>query len=390
MAHVEKRVRRGNTTWRARYRSPDGSERSKTFARRTDAEKFLARVQVDKSRGNWIDPDLSKVRFDEWAERWMGTTNHLKPKTIVGYQSLLRSRILPTFGRAPLGSIRPIDIREWLSDMQAEGLSASRCRAAYHLVGSIFRAAVEDGRIATSPCIGIKLPRLPQLDMSYLEPSQLKELLVTIDPHYRVFVQVLASGGLRFGEAAALRVGRCDLRRSRIAIAESLADVSGTLHFGPPKTHQRRMVHLPRTVCDGLAEHLRLLDGDDSTLVFQSPRGGTIRYANFARRIWKPALQHAGVPNMGLHALRHTCAAMLIAQGAHPKAIQSHLGHQSITTTLDRYGHLFEDVHERLAERVDEAYADIFDASAEDSSSDIGANALHVVSGTRQPQQWSR
>jgi hypothetical protein len=81
---------------------------------------------------------------------------------------------------------------------------------------------------------------------------------------------------------------------------------------------------------------------------------------------------------------------MLIAQGAHPKAIQSHLGHQSITTTLDRYGHLFEDVHERLAERVDEAYADIFDASAEDSSSDIGANALHVVSGTRQPQQWSR
>ena len=59
------------------------------------------------------------------------------------------------------------------------------------------------------------------------------------------------------------------------------------------------------------------------------------------------------------HALRHTCAALLISQGAHPKAIQSHLGHRSITTTLDRYGHLFEDEHEKLAERIDAAYATI-------------------------------
>ena len=62
---------------------------------------------------------------------------------------------------------------------------------------------------------------------------------------------------------------------------------------------------------------------------------------------------------MGVHALRHTCVAMLIAQGAHPKAIQSHLGHRSITTTLDRDGHWFEDEHDKLAERLDCAYADL-------------------------------
>ena len=93
--------------------------------------------------------------------------------------------------------------------------------------------------------------------------------------------------------------------------------------------------------------------------MFQAPAGGPIRYTNFARRVWKPALTTAGLPDMGLHALRHTCAALLIAQGAHPKAIQSHLGHRSITTTLDRYGHLFEDEHEKLAERIDAAYASI-------------------------------
>lgn len=100
------------------------------------------------------------------------------------------------------------------------------------------------------------------------------------------------------------------------------------------------------------------MDGDKA-LVFQAPLGGPIRYSNFARRIWKPALLGAGLPDMGVHALRHTCAALLIAEGAHPKAIQSHLGHRSITTTLDRYGHLFEDEHVKLAERIDAAYAQL-------------------------------
>jgi integrase len=255
-----------------------------------------------------------------------------------------------------IGEIHPADVRSWLSGLQATGLSASSCRQAYHLLSAIMRTAVEDGRIATSPCSGIKLPRLPQVEMAYLSPEQLRSLLAAIDPDYRLLIEVLAIAGLRFGEAAALRRSRCDLQRSRLLIAESLADVSGALHFGPPKTHQRRRVTLPLFMCQRLADELADPDDEDA-LVFQAPRGGPIRYTNFARRVWKPALLRAQLPDMGLHALRHTCAALLIAQGAHPKAIQSHLGHRSITTTLDRYGHLFEDEHERLAQRVDAAYA---------------------------------
>ena len=358
MAHIEKRTQRGTVRWRARYRAPDGRERSRTFTRRTDAERFLAQVEVDKARGSWVDPTRAHVLFGDWAERWLATTTHLKPKTRAGYESMLRVRLLPAFQRAPIGDIRPIDVREWISNMQAQGLSASSCRQAYHLLSAILRAAVEDGRIAASPCSGIKLPRLPQVEMAYLAPHQLRDLLSVVDEEYRLFVEVLAISGLRFGEGAAIRRGRCDLLRSRVIVAESLADVSGTLYFGAPKTHQRRTVTLPRFLRDKLADHLASVDGDQA-LVFKASRGGPIRYSNFARRVWKPALVRAGLPDMGVHALRHTCAALLIAQGAHPKAIQSHLGHRSITTTLDRYGHLFEDEHDRLAERIDAAYADL-------------------------------
>ena len=298
--------------------------------------------------------------FGPWAEEWLATAVHLKPKTVAGYRSLLRSRILPAFGQRALGDIRPADVRVWLASMRAAGLSPSRCRQAVHLLGAVLTTAVDDGLLATSPCAGVRLPPLPQAEMPFLTPAELQRLLAAVAPAYRTFVAVLAFGGLPFGEAATLRRGRCRLDRSQVVVAESLADVSGTLHFGPPKTHQRRTVSVPGFVRDALAELVEPLPDDDA-LVFTSPRGTTIRYTNFARRVWRPALAGAGLPHVGVHALRHTCAALLVAEGAHPKAIQRHLGHRSITTTLDRYGHLFDDEHRRLAERLDAAFGWVWD-----------------------------
>jgi len=359
VAHVEKRTQSGTVRWRARYRSPEGLERSRTFVRKIDAEQFLAQMEVDKARGSWVDPNLGKVPFDEWAERWLRTTVHLKPRTRAGYESMLRFRLLPAFGSTEIADIRPIDVREFMSSLQGRGLSASSCRQTYHLLGMIMRAAVEDGRLVTTPCVGIKLPRLPQVEMAYLSPTELRRLLEVIPQEHRLLIEVLAIGGLRFGEAVALRRFRVDLERSRLMVAESLAEVSGVLHFGAPKTHQRRAVTLPRFLRDRLGEYLEstlVSSSQTDDLVFQAARGGPIRYNNFFGRVWKPALVRASLPDIGVHALRHTCAALLISQGAHPKAIQSHLGHRSITTTLDRYGHLFEDEHEKLADKVDAAY----------------------------------
>lgn len=151
--------------------------------------------------------------------------------------------------------------------------------------------------------------------------------------------------------------------------------MSGVLHFGPPKTHQRRAVTIPHFLRDRLADHLRSITSDDD-LVFQAPRGGPIRYPNFLRRVWKPALVEAGLPEMGVHALRHTCAALLISQGAHPKAIQSHLGHRSITTTLDRYGHLFEDEHDKLADRLDAVYTDLLEPDDDAPTNTVSTDGL--------------
>lgn len=251
--------------------------------------------------------------------------------------------------------MQPVHVREWVAGLAEAALSPSRIRQAYQLLSAILKAAVESGYLVRSPCIGVSLLKAERREMRFLSAGEVDRLAEAVAEPYDLLIYLLAYGGLRWGEAAALRRGRCHLHRSRIEAAESLAEVGGRLHFGPTKTYQRRTVVLPGFLRDGLAAHLaRRVPPGPGALVFSAPDGGPLRHANFRKRIWLPALEEAGLPpNVRIHDLRHTCAALLIAGGAHPKAIQAHLGHASIQVTLDRYGHLFPDQMDRPAEKLE-------------------------------------
>ena len=109
----------------------------------------------------------------------------------------------------------------------------------------------------------------------------------------------------------------------------------------------------PAFLCDILAAHLV----DSGEFVFTGPTGALLRRSNFRRQSFKPALARAELDaGFRFHDLRHTCAALMIEQGAHPKEIQTRLGHASIKTTLDRYGHLMPTLGARLDEALDAAH----------------------------------
>ena len=288
----------------------------------------------------------------------MNSRVDLKPKTQVSYASLLRTQILPAFGDRPLSRIRPIDVQEWIARMQNTGLSPSRIRQAANLLGSILKAAVNEDMLTRNPCASARLPRMRQREMAFFTAEQVECIAATTKAPYDTLIHVLAYTGLRFGEAAALRRNDCELDRARLRVDESLAEVNGRLFFGATKTHQRRFVVLAPFLVAMLRRHLddHVASYDDS-LVFTSPTGAPLRNGNFARRVWKPALQRAGIASTGLHALRHTCASLLIAHGAPIKAVQAQLGHRSAELTLDRYGHLYPDQMDVLAARLEDARA---------------------------------
>ncbi len=356
MAHIQRRSR---NRWRARYIGSDRREHSKTFPRRVDAERFLATVEAEKLRGEWVEPRLGRVTFREWVERWRETAIHLKPKTVEGYESLLRCHLLPEFGALSLAGITTPRVKSWVAVLGGKDLSASRVRNAYRLFSMILKAAVESGYLPRTPCVGIKLPRLVSRDMLILNPDQVAILARKIEDPYGVLVYVLAYGGLRWGEACALRRGRCDIARSRLAVVESLSEVNGQLHFGPTKTYSRRSARLPRFVLELLAEHIVRYTAERSdALVFTAPGGGPLRGPNFRRRVWVPALEVAGLPaSLRIHDLRHTCASLLVQSGASVTAVSQQLGHSAPTVTLDVYSHLFDDDLDRLYEAVDADYS---------------------------------
>jgi len=194
-----------------------------------------------------------------------------------------------------------------------------------------------------------------------LTEEQIEALARTIEaPDYRTLVYVLAYGGLRWGEACALRRRRCDPLRSRVEVVESLAELSGHFEFGETKTYQRRWVRLPRFVSDMVA--LQLRDGvaaGPEALVFTSGTGTPLRNSNFRRRVWQQALEAAGLPETVRPLdLRHTCASLLIRRGASIKAVQQQLGHSTPIVTLNVYAHLFNDDLDRLYEGLDAPFSE--------------------------------
>jgi integrase len=100
------------------------------------------------------------------------------------------------------------------------------------------------------------------------------------------------------------------------------------------------------------------VSSDPQALLFTSPEGAPLRHSTFRQRRWLPALERAGVAPVGIHVLRHSATAAMIAAGASPKAVQTVLGHASAAFTLTVYGHLFDADLDDLANRLDAATPD--------------------------------
>jgi integrase len=117
-------------------------------------------------------------------------------------------------------------------------------------------------------------------------------------------------------------------------------------------------VRLPRSVCEELGVHLASRPRDPEASAFVAPLGGPLRWSKWQPGFFKPAVRAAGLPEaLRLYDLRHTCASLLIAQGASVKAVQAQLGHATASITLDTYGHLFPSEMEALADRLEHARA---------------------------------
>jgi len=363
--HVKYRKETGR--WRARYPNPNGksptAQIERTFRTRREADEWLVQQQASILTGTHIAPREGERRlrdvYEAWREtRWPG----LEPKTTSRYAQVWRTYLEPEFGGRKVAAISRELVRRYFAQLTTEGVAPGTVRKVHAVLSAIMSEAMELGYVKINPCAGVKgLPRAQNREMLFLAADEVRTLAEGIAPFYRTLVYVAAFTGLRASELAGLRWKNVDLLHGKLTVAEALKEVDGRLVVGPPKTHERRTISLPRFLSEMLAEHAgQVLGGaGPDALVFPGPKGGPMRHHLFYRRHFKPAVRRL-LPHkaaLRFHDLRHTCASLLIAEGAHPKLIQARLGHSSITVTLDRYGHLFPSVEAALADKLDAAFA---------------------------------
>lgn len=363
------------TRWRARYVDENGKEHAKGFGQKKHAQAWLDQQVSDQVTGTWTDPALSSVTFGTMAERWYSTKATRAPKTVAGYRSLLDTVVLPRWKDTSLREISFEDLQVWITSLsvdgsvrfEGKGLSASRVRQTHQLVGAVFRFAIKAKHLATNPSEDIDLPDLPETEQRYLTHEQLHRLAIA-SGRQRTLTLVLGYCGLRFGEAAALRVKDVALASNRIRVRRSVTYVRKTgIVEGPTKGKSARTVPVPGLVAALLTTEVDGRAADD--LVFPSARGGGYLTLGQARYAFQKATRVVdGCDGVRLHDLRHTAASLAISAGANIKVVQKLLGHKTAVLTLDRYGHLYADDLDAVATALNTAAKTTADALRTDAS----------------------
>ena len=379
MAHIEKRQRRnadgtvGPVRWRARYRTAKGEERSRTFARKIDAERWLATVEASKVRGDWIDPQVQQVSVQELGDRLLSTKRD--PNTKAWNRAMLR-HVTDRWGSDAVVSVNHLDVQAWVNELEVAGRGPDTVRGAFRVLHETIALALRARIIGHDPCLGVRLPRVQRREMLFLEPRQINTLAAALDERWPISghglaVRFAAYSGCRAGEICALRVSDLDLdgRQVNIVLARKSYGADGA-----PKTGRTRWVDLPKQLCDELRTYLaaRNLAGGDR--VWTGERGGPLDHKWFYRHRFKPVVEElsaAGALPTSIvetaagpktytprfHDLRHSCVAMLIARGAQQYEVMEHLGHTNIQTTINTYGHLFPSVRVRIRSALEKAWA---------------------------------
>lgn len=245
-------------------------------------------------------------------------------------------------------------MQAWVKELTSV-LAPRSVELVYRWVATIFKAAVGDRLLASSPCIGITLPKCNDAEVVPLSVREVEAMVDAVPNRYRALIVFAAGMGLRQGECFGLTVDRVDFLRRQVRVDRQLVSaLRGVPEFGPPKSKAGfRTVPMPEIVSSVLAAHLARYRPGQYGLLFTSRTGNPLR-RNTLGSMWHRARPIAGMPAWAtFHDLRHFYASLLIAKGCSVKAVQRRLGHQSAMETLDTYGHLWPDSDDETRNAVD-------------------------------------
>jgi integrase len=349
-----KRAGRG-MQWRARFVDDQGREATKAFGRKVDAQAWSDEQTAARLTGTYVDPRSSKITFASYYQQW-SIDQVWVPGTRRAMDLAVNS---VTFGEKAFADLKPSHIQAWIKSMQDKPLAASTIRTRFMNVRGVIRAAVRDRMLPRDVTDNAKLPRQRKSSaaMEIPSPAEVGLLLDKANADFEAFIAVCAFGGLRLGEAAALKVSDIDFLGKEIHVKRQVQRANGKqVEIRPPKYGSERTIYAPDELITTISEHVRLhRPGDDPERWLFPGEGEHPLHQNSVGYLWRKARTAAAV-DYRLHDLRHFFASGLIAAGCDVVTVQRALGHGSASVTLNTYGHLWPDANDRTRQAAQDLY----------------------------------
>ncbi|MFB6568509.1 tyrosine-type recombinase/integrase [Streptomyces noursei] len=343
--------------WTVRYREPAGAERQPSFEKQSQADAFADRLQHDKYEGLYLDPKRGEVTLRAYAAEWL-ERQVISDSTYRNYESFLRIHLLPRLGGKAIAGVESKDVEAFVAAL-GKNLASSTVCDRMKMVTSLFQTAIKEKRRADDPTEGIKLPRSATHAVDEDEIPTLYEvdlIAKQISPQYRLTVYLQAGAGLRISETLAFTTDcvRSDFLRVRRQVSAKAHRDDCKTRFIPLKHRaegEYRDVPLPAFLAEEIDAHLwewgTMTTAGMEVLFAPRDRGkGIMPTANTYAYHFRKALKAAGIvkpdgsPKYTPHGLRHFFASTALAHGIPIHEVSRWLGHKSIKTTVDVYGHL--------------------------------------------------
>jgi integrase len=414
MASVHPRKNKAGeiTSWQVKWRL-GGGRAGKGQTERFDDEPSAAvfKEAVDAAGQQWptgwvkgkgfIDPDTGdeeRFRFRNYAATIVDTKTGIEGNTRKRQHRNLERWINPVFGECDIRSadhFSKTTVRRWIGALETtlvhrgrtpktgtpknlRPMSPNTIRNLHSLLSNILEEAVsaEPPLRARNPCRSTRLPRVDDdgsgvdddggEDVEFLSPDEVAGLISCMQHRSDQLLATVAYGtGLRWSEITALAPMSCLDRgttapKIRVRRAWKKAEGSG-FYLGVPKSRRsRRTLRISLAVAAALTEQgVERLPAE--ALLWTGGKGGQFAYGTFSGR-WHKAVRLAKEKSLlppekhpTPHDLRHSHAALLISHGHSLTYVQRRLGHESIKTTSDTYGHLLPVADEKAMATIEAA-----------------------------------
>lgn len=319
--------------------------------------KFISEQYQEDEKNDYLVSD--------YLSDWYKTKERdLKPASLNRIRVTINSNILPYIGNMSLDKLSPLDVDKMMMDLQREGKSQSTIKKAYDIVNESCRYALGD-YIEFNPCDKVRPPKRRKHkkdnEIIFLNKEEIERFKQVCFARYKNGMRkyrqseayiFMLNTGIRTGEMLALTWK--DIKDDMISINKNLVKVGNqTILQDTPKTFaSEREVPLNQTAKDCL-KALHIMNHNNKYIV----RGKNTPYMNYTSflKTYNRIIDYAGIDKSkhGLHTLRHTFASILFENDVDIKYISAWLGHESVSTTYNKYIHLIKEKEKDVFKTID-------------------------------------